>query len=505
MQKLVSLLTLSLLLTACSGSFQTSDLSDSASSGITSASIVVPATPQGKAGYPFYMPMDHLIQTSQFYFEISCSLSNAAGELRTKNNTRPEMSNASVYTGVTFVYEAPCTYGNMEPGGIRNWKWAAGSQVIHRTSVRGQKAIFITNNPWHALHVNPGTVGVILDTQGDPTDKLGGRFHTEITDIEFYNSSGEPMRMGSLHFEVFPSADSGVLATLVVRDSKFGGGKNALFMPSGSVMLYAVNSEFSRSHGTNVDQEHVIYINGILMSHFENTKIYGDRGSGPYGGHQLKVKSGIVVLESVSLSNGGGDYQASNRPLYDGAAQAYVWSENLSLERVATDTPRDSLVDLRRTAYTSSLLKWPMETALGADMGIAAPGCARVKPEFDEYYLQVFKKTVVKSAYAEKSVFRQNGFIDTIIGSSDGATSYEEAIANPTRNRAWLFSFDTQHQAERITQDAFFYLQPDVATYHCENPSLPAGLKTLVDDKTKFIAYALYRFQLANPGMYPLL
>jgi hypothetical protein len=468
---------------------------------IVTAPVPVPPTPPAPTpvpptpiptpvtGYPSYFPMDGLKKPVDVRL-ISCAKSNAAGALRDINDKAISMATAPLYEGIEFVYEAPCTYKNMGPASIRNWKWADGAQVIHRTSIRGQKAIFSSADQWTNLSFKPGAVG--------------RRFHGEVTDIEL-RLTGNVQSMGSLHFEVYPNASEGKLATLVVRDSVIEGGKNALFIPGGASMLYVENTKIGRNVGSDVEQQHSIYINGTLSTHFKDSFIYGQNAKGSYGGHILKNKSAIRILENVTLSNEGGQADLTNRALGDFSSFGYTFSDGLKLIRKLPQSPRTGIVHLRSDRYfTGESVNLPFLTATGAKQPALPPGCNNPLDNINEAYWHVFKNTVVNSEVDDKHIFEMNGVVDTAYNGIHALTSYADIIANPQRNRAVLLTFNTETRAPAVSTDGYSYGNPRYPTYHCEDLNAGPNLEKILANKDAFLRHAFGRVWSANPGIVPL-
>lgn len=440
-------------------------------------------------GYPSYFPMTGMKKPADVRL-ISCAKSNAAGDLRDMNDRPITMGNAALYEGIEFVYEAPCTYKNMGPAKIRNWKWADGAQVIHRTSKRGSKAIFSSASEWVSLPIKPGSIGK--------------RFHTEIIDLELrFTNNTQPM--GSLHFEVYPATSEGKLATLVVRDSVIEGGKNALFIPGGASMLYVENTKIGKNVGSDVEQQHSIYINGTLSTHFKDSYIYGQNAKGPYGGHILKNKSAIRILENVTLTNEGGKADLTNRALGDFSSFGYTFSEGLKLIRKQPQSPRTGIVHMRSDRYFDGVrVNLPFLTATGAKQPALPPGCNNPLDKINEAYWHVFKNTVVNSEVDDKHIFEMNGVVHTLYDGIHAKTPYSEIVANPQRNRAVLLTFNTETRAPAVSTDGYSYGNPRYPTYHCEDVNPGPNLEKILANKDSFLRHAFGRVWSANPGLAPL-
>lgn len=455
----------------------------------STVSAPTPSIPSTTTNYPFYFPVDSLVAPKDIR-QISCSKSNAAGELRDINNKPVSQDNAELYTGIEFIYEAPCTYKNMGPAGIRNWKWAAGSQVIHRTSKRGSKAIFTSSDAWVSLRFAPG------ETQG--------RFHAEVIDLELRFTANTQV-MGSLHFEVFPATSTGQLATLVVRDSVIEGGKNALFIPSGASMTYVENTKIGRNVGTNIDQEHVTYINGVLSTHFRNVSFYGQNAGGGAGGHILKNKAALRILESVTLDNSKGFGDNSIMPLGDFSSFGYTWSDNLILirKKAAVGSMRDTVIDMREDRYfePGGVVNLPFMDAKGAAMPSAPPGCGPILDTPDQSYWHIFNNTVLESEITDESVFRHNAIVSTTYSGIFPTATYDDIQANPRRQRSYLLVNKAFHSAKKTVADGYFYLKPSYPTYHCEDGTYGPNLLNITSSRDRFIQYALGKLWKANPKL----
>lgn len=450
------------------------------------------------------MPMEGLYEP-QLRFHISCALSNAAGELRTLDNEPAEVPKQRVHVGVEFVYE-PCEYRGMGPGKLRNGKWAAGAVVLHRSSVPGEKARFVTDNPWSKLSIRPGSLGYDLAGEQQP----GGRFHAEVVDIELINTADRPQAKGGIQFEVFPTAQSGSFATFVVRGGRFEGGKNGLFAPTGMSMIYAENSSFGRNTGNDVNQTHATYINGALLSHFKDVLFYGDRAKGSYGGHQLKDKSAIRILENVTLDNSGGVQDDSPMPLADFTSWGWTWSDGLSLVRREPRKPREALIDFRRRYYVDGRrLSLPWDTAAGWRMPTAPGDCSG--DVADDVYLHVLHNTSVESFQQEAYAVRLHGAFATKFkqkgyGGVTPDMDHADVMANPRRNRAMSISFNSAGTIDTLSSPTgYWYKKENPPAYSCDDPEkLHPDVAALASDRDAFIRHALRKMDEANGGTIPL-
>ncbi len=428
---------------------------------------------------------------------VLCDESIAAGkEVLAGGSDLP--SNDYSRGGVHMIYEArddagkPCVYPFVpwmpRPGSGKN-AWETGSQFVWRSSEAGTRVTFKSDSQWAAMNFKTG--------QSD-----GKRYHMEVVDLDL-DFTGSVQPSGALWFQSYPDGASGGLSSLVIRNSRITGGKNALFAPSGAIMIYAEDSEIGRNLGINIDQEHAIYLNGVLTSHFKDTLIFGQRASSGAGGHILKAKSAVRILENVTLDNGGGVLDPTNRPLGDFSGFGWTWSDGLNLiRRAPTGDYRPVLVDMRRDYYFGKRLNLPWSTAAGWEMPTAPGDCSGNVA--NDVYLHVFRDTVVNSEVSEESVFRMSGVVDIKHSGIHGKTSHAEIVANPRRNRGMLLSFNTQHEADAVTADGYFYLKPAYQTYHCENGKLAPKVAALAGDRDAFVNHALKLINAANGNAIPL-
>lgn len=447
--------------------------------------------------YPFYLPMDGLLPVRQTIL-LDCRRSNAAGEYRTRRG-RPADFGAGPHGSYEIIFEAfeerGCVFtdiGFPVPPREGRDDYRDGAQIIYRSSVPGSPAKIVSGNMWHNIHLKV------------PHRLLAGRFHIELRDIDFEATSRKTQKKGALQWEVYPPADSGKLATLVVRRSSFQGQKNGLFATTGASMLYAEDSQFGRNLGKNVGQVHAAYVNALISSHFRNVRFYGARAGGRRGGHQLKDKSILRILEDVTLDNRGSDADPSPMPLADFTAWGWTWSDGLTLirERPARERP-PTLIDLRRRYYADGRrLSLPWPSAEGFEMPFAPGECG---PLPEGVYLHVFRGTKVASYNREPFIVRNQGTWATSFdpkgyGGVEPANSYSDVMANPRRNRTMVLTFDTTGNVDRgSSPEGYWYERPSPPAYVCDDPvDLSSPLAALAGDRDRFIRTALEKIDAAN-------
>lgn len=345
----------------------------------------------GDAQYPFYMPMQGLRAPAVRLF-VKCDASRAAGK-----EVYAGRDAASLYGraegGFDLVYEAldgaghPCVYP------FAPWMPQIAGTVDHtqymlRSSIPGRQVTFRTRDEWASVDLR------IFNLER-------GRVHFEMRDIAL-DFPGSIQPIGALHLEV-PGGTAPGLFTAVIRRSKVYGGKNAIFVPSGQTMLFIEDSQITGNVGTNSDQEHSSYINGILVSHFRNSSWRGQLAwKNLSSGHQLKDKAYLRVYENVTVSNQPNGSTASAMPLIDASAYGFTWADNLHLQRLApAQTPRDALVDLRADMLYGPPSTYPWSVV--ANPGWRMPSAPLTA--LDKVYLSVFRNTVVESFRTEPYVF----------------------------------------------------------------------------------------------------
>lgn len=415
--------------------------------------------------YPFYMPMAGL-RPPATRLRIKCDASRAAGR-----EVYDGLDGASLYGraegGFEFIYEAldgagqPCVYP-FAPWQPQIVGQLHGTQYIMRSSIPGRRAIFRTTDQWAAVNLRLFDVGQ-------------QRVHFEMRDIEL-DFPGAIQPMGALHLETVGSVPPG-LVTAVVRRSKLYGGKNAIFVPGGEIMLYVEDSEIAGNVGTNVDQEHGTYINGTLVSHFRNTSWRGQLGwKDIASGHQLKDKAYLRIYEDVTVSNQSARSAPSAMPLVDASSFGFTWASNLHLQRFApAQAPREGLVDLRSEIVYGPTYHYPWNLMASRDWRMPAAPLAVL----DQVYLSVFLNTSVESFRAEPHVFalRPQG-----LGVVPGTTTViGNELTTAPQQRMVSLAFNTTGRFSRA-------YAPGGWTF--TNPTLPPEARW-VTDRDAFIRHAL--------------
>lgn len=363
----------------------------SAASNNSASQKVSPAPGEQDGNYPFYMPMEGLHRPAVTLF-VKCDASRAAGREIYEGRDAASLY-GRVEGGYEFVYEAvdgagqPCVYpfAPWMPQTVGNLN---GTQYIFRSSIPGKRVTFRTNDQWASLNLRMFDLG-------------RQRVHFEMRDIDL-DFPGAIQSRGALHLEVVGTAPPG-LFTAVVRRSKVYGGKNAIFIPGGQTMLYVEDSDIAGNVGTNVDQEHTTYINGILVSHFRNSTWRGQLGwQDVASGHQLKDKAYLRIYENVTVSNETKGTPPSAMPLIDASSFGFTWAKNLRLQRVAPmQKPRDTLVDLRSEIVYGAPELYPWNVLVNRDWRMPADPLSAL----DKVYLSVFLNTSVESFRTEPYVF----------------------------------------------------------------------------------------------------
>jgi len=337
-----------------------------------------------------------------------------------------------------------------------------GTQYVMRSSIPGQRVTFRTNDQWASVDLRAMDIG-------------RQRIHFEMHDIEL-DFPGAVQPMGALHLETFGGERPGLFSA-VVRRSRIFGGKNAIFVPSGQTMLYIEDSEIAGNVGTNVDQEHSTYINGILVSHMVRSSWYGQKTwQNIASGHQLKDKSYLRIYEDVTVSNRSSQTSPSAMPLIDASAYGFTWSKNLRLQRYASaQTPREGLVALRTDMLygPANLYPWPVLVTNGWQMP-ASPLNA-----LDKVYLSVFQNTTVESFRNEPFVFalHPQGFTmrdyPILIEGNEHSTRAQQRMVS--------LAFNTSARAARVFANGGW-------TY--SDPQLPQDQRWVLD-RDAFAAHAL--------------
>ena len=415
--------------------------------------------------YPFYMPMQGLARPAIRLF-VKCEASRRAGhEVYAGRDAASLYGRAS--GGFEFVYEAtdaagqPCVYP-FAPWLPQITGPIGGTQYILRSSVPGRQVTFRDPGQWATIDLRLFDIG-------------RNRVHFEMRDIAL-DFPGAIQPMGALHIEGFGGIRPGLLTT-VIRRCRLYGGKNALFVPGGQTMLLVEDSAITGNVGTNADQEHSTYINGILVSHMRNSSWSGQHAwANMASGHQLKDKAYLRIYENVTVSNRPVGTTASAMPLVDASAFGFTWSNNLHLLRQApAQTARDALVDLRSEIRygTPDLYPWGVLAVPGWRMP-ADPLAA-----LDQVYLSVFLNTRVDSFRSEPYVFALRNQGTGFAPGSDRVTGNDQAP------RAWQrtvsLAFNTRGTLARV-------YGPGGWTY--VDPRLPPAAQWVIDRDT-FIRHAL--------------
>ena len=417
--------------------------------------------------YPFYMPMRGLHRPA-VRLQVRCDASRAAGHEVYAGRSADDLG-GRVEGGYEFVYEAldsagkPCVYP-FAPWQPQIVGPLDGTQYIFRSSIPGRRVTFRTNDPWATIDLRLFDFG----TQ---------RVHFEMRDVEL-DFPGAIQPMGAVHLEAFGGTRPGLFSA-VLRRTRIYGGKNALFVPAGQTMLYVEDSDIAGNVGTNVDQEHTTYINGILVSHLRNSSWHGQRAwQDQASGHQLKDKAYLRIYENVTVANVPAGSTPSAMPLLDATSYGFTWANNLRLLRVApAQAVRDGLVDLRSDLVYAdpAIYPWPLLVTPNWRMPAAPLGA------LDQVYLSVFQNTVVESYRTEPFVFalRPQGLAMADGGSSPRVEGNE--LTTRAQQRMVSLAF---HTTGRFTRA----YSPEGWTY--ADPVLPPGAEW-VRDRDAFIRHAL--------------
>lgn len=421
--------------------------------------------PAGANSYPSYMPMQGLRRPAVRMF-VKCDASRRAGK-EVYAGTSAQSIGGRAEGGYEIVYEATDSAGN--PCVYPFYPWlpqVVGSldrtQYILRSSVPGRQVTFRTPDQW-------ATIDLRLFDFGRQ------RVHFEMSDIAL-DFPGAIQSKGALHLEAFGGQAPG-LFTAVIRRSKIFGGKNGLFVPGGQTMLYVEDSEFSGNVGTNVDQEHTTYINGILVSHLRNSVWRGQRGwQDVASGHQLKDKAYLRIYENVTVTNTPNGAAPSAMPLVDISAMGFTWANNLHLKRLApAQSPRDALVDLRSEILYGAPGSYPWNPLVDGAWRMPANPLAAL----DKVYLSVFFNTDAQSFRTEPFLFalRPQG-----TGLNPGSTMINgNELTTKAQQREVSLAFNTTGRVDRVySRDGWTFV----------NPALPATAMW-VADRDAFIRHAL--------------
>lgn len=421
--------------------------------------------PSPDSQYPFYMPMEALRQPAN-RLVVKCDASRAAGQ-EVYAGRGADSLYGRAEGGYEFIYEAvdgagqPCVYP-FSPWMPQIVGPLQGTQYIFRSSIPGRRVTFRSNSQWSTINLRLFDIG----TQ---------RVHFEMRDIEL-DFPGAVQPMGALHLEAVGTARPGLFSA-VIRRSKIFGGKNALFVPGGQIMLYVEDSEIVGNVGNNVDQEHSTYINGTLVSHLRNSVWRGQQAWRDIAsGHQLKDKAYLRIYENVTVSNQPNTSTPSAMPLIDASAFGFTWSNNLRLHRVApAQAPRDALVDLRSEILYGPPENYPWNVLADRNWRMpAAPLSA-----LDNVYLSVFLNTTVESFRTEPYVFALRPQGTHFVPGSTTIDGNDQTI--PVQQREVSLAFNTTGRMKRV-------YAPEGWTF--TDPQLPAGAEW-VKDRDAFIRHAL--------------
>ena len=428
---------------------------------------IQPIAPQPASAnsYPFYMPMQGLKRPAVKLY-VKCEASRRAGK-EVYAGASAQSIGGRAEGGYEITFEAADSAGN--PCVYPFYPWlpqVVGSlhntQYLLRSSVPGQQVTFRTGDQWATINLRLFDFG-------------RQRVHFEMSDIALdFPNAVQPK--GGLHLETFGGQAPG-LFTAVIRRSKVFGGKNGLFVPGGQTMLYIEDSEFSGNVGSNVDQEHTTYINGILVSHFRNSVWRGQRGwQDVASGHQLKDKAYLRVYENVTVTNTPNGSAPSAMPLVDISAMGFTWANNLTLKRLASaQAPRDALVDLRSEILYGAPGTYPFAPLVDGAWRMPANPLGAL----DKVYLSVFFNTSAESFRSEPYLFalRPQGS-----GLNPGTTMINgNEFTTKAQQREVSLAFGTRGRIARVyAKDGWTFV----------NPALPAGAMW-VRDRDAFIRHAL--------------
>ena len=415
--------------------------------------------------YPFYMPMAGLRRPAIRLF-VKCDASRAAGREVYEGPDAAQLGGRAE-GGFEFIYEAPDRNGQPCVYPFAPWMpqivgSREGTQYILRSSVPGRPVTFRTKDQWATINLRLMDIG-------------RERLHFEMRDIDL-DFPGAIQPIGALHLEAFGGIRPG-LFTAVIRRSRVFGGKNAIFVPGGETMLYIEDSDIAGNVGTNNDQEHTTYINGILVSHLRNSTWRGQRAwKNVASGHQLKDKAYLRIYENVTVTNQPNGAPPSAMPLVDASAFGFTWSDNLHLQRVApAQQVRDGLVDLRSEIMYRQPAGYPWNVL--ANRGWRMP--ADPLSVLDKVYLSVFFNTTVAS-------FRLEPFVFTLRPTGDGLEPGTNSVwgkdaTTPAQQRAVSIAFHTTGRSARA------YAKQG---WTFTDPNLPAADQWILD-RGAFVRHAL--------------
>lgn len=419
------------------------------------------------------MPMRNLLPPKKT-FKVLCDESRAAGK-EVYANGEEFFWNGYANDGFEKVYEsktdagAPCVYP-FAPRSFRQSaaKYTDGAQFIYRSDVKGQPVTFRANDDWARLELSMGSIE--------------NRLHVELRDVKL-DFPKAVQAMGALWVKAGGDIqDTNALLTVVMKRVDISGGKNALFSTGGPIMLYAEDSSFHGNVGENVDQEHAVYINGVLSTHFVRTYV-GGQNAGQGAGHQLKEKGYLRVYEDVTLSNAPEYGNASDRPLNDTALVGFSWVDGLKIDRrkpTTGATPRNTLVDVRTNNYVR-LEESPWKTYQSNAWTMPmAPGEPIPAGLLDKVFVHKFANVQVESFRTEPYVFMP-GVMPTDWAAYRDGGDYSENREDPRKQRVIYLADDVSGDFEDVFADQ---------GYHYVNPKMPSDAGWM-NKKDSFIRHAL--------------
>lgn len=423
------------------------------------------APPIAADGYPFYMPMQGLLRPAARLL-VKCEASRRAGR-EVYSGVGRDALGGRAEGGFEIVFEAtdsagqPCVYP-FSPWLPQIVGPLGGTQYVIRSSIPGRRVTFRSNDQW-------ATINLRLFDFGQQ------RVHFEMSDVELdFAQAIQPK--GALNIEGFGGTAPG-LFTVVIRRSRIFGGKNALFVPSGQTMLYVEDSEFAGNVGTNTDQEHSTYINGILVSHLRNSVWRGQRAwQNQASGHQLKDKAYLRIYEDVTVSNTPNGGPPSAMPPLDLSSFGFTWSNNLRIKRLPSQqTMRDTLVDLRAEIMYGNPVTYPWPVTIDRNWRMPAAPLSVL----DKVYLSVYFNTQVESFRTEPHVFALRAQGTGYVPGTNTVAGNESTL--PAQQRMVSLAFGTKGRFTKVySREGWTFA----------DPKLPAGSEW-VQDRDAFIRHAL--------------
>ena len=450
--------------------------------------------PEMLGDYPAAFPMQNLLEPV-FRATVRCDESMSAGKhILAKGASFPYQKYSK--GGIEITYEArddqgqPCVYPFapwIPVRGSGQNDWPSGSQFIWRTDTPGVRARFQSSHAWHAWHLKAG--------KSD-----GMRYHAELRDIGMEFEANK-QKKGSIQFEAIASAKSGAVFTLALFNVSATGGKNVIFVDKGPVMVFIEGGEFRKNLAPHIDQEHIVYASGPLYFHARNASFFGAKGNKNAGGHVLKVKAAVTVLDNVSVSNAGGLGSPTPMPPVDLTATSFVWTRNLVLERDEPDAPvRDGLIDGHRDFYYGPRLAAPWKTVEDWRMPTDPGDCSG--DVADDIWLHFHHNMRINSFRKEPYVVRYSGVYDDVWNGIKPGDSLETIKRQPHRNRGYSVTFGAEGSFERGSSvRGYAYQAVGPTVYSCDDPQQLAGsVQNLANDGNAFLNHALQKMRGANPG-----